>query len=294
MKIIYKIIQAAYSELLNFVSFTKSKYSFKNKIRIFLTWIKINIKFIFLVKLLRLSIKKENILGYKINAFDYDAIRFLFEEIFVKAQYFIELKNKKPVIFDCGANIGVATIFFKWMYPESEIFAFEPDKNTFELLKNNIIQNRLKNINLFNSALADKEGKIDFFIDSSKQGSLTMSENFNRISANRKIEVSAVCLSRFIREKFIEKIDLIKMDIEGSEKKAMEDLYRNNQLDKISNFIVEYHHRVARQKSALGEFLLIFEKNNFEYQINTDGSLAGFAEKFQNILIYVSRKINSI
>lgn len=279
---------------MGFACFVKSKYSFKNKIKIFQAWVKINIKSIFLARLLRLPIKEENILGYKISAFNYDSIKFLFEEIFFKSHYFVELKNKKPVIFDCGANIGVASVFFKWMYPESEIFAFEPDKNTFELLKKNIIQNRLENVSLFNFALTDKEGKIDFFTDSLKQGSLTMSENSGRTPSDQKILVDSACLSGIIRKKSVERIDLIKMDIEGSEKKVMEDLYKNNQLGIVSNFIVEYHHKIARQKSALGEFLLIFEKNNFEYQINTGGSLGGFSDKFQDILIYASREINFI
>ena len=278
-----------YSEFLGFISFARSKYSFKNKIRIFLIWIKINIKFIFLVKALGVLIKNENILGYKVSAFDYGPIKFLFEEIFFKGQYFIELTERKPILFDCGANIGFATIFFKWMYPESEIFAFEPDKNTFELLKKNIDQNRLKNVNLFNFALTDKEGKIDFFIDNSRPGSLIMSENFDRMPVSHKTLVDAVCLSGFIKERIVKKIDLIKMDIEGSEKKAMEDLDRNNQLNKISNFIIEYHHRIGNQKSDLGSFLLLFEKNSFEYQIDTGCIPPGLKKDFQDILIYAHK-----
>lgn len=277
---------SAYSELIGFAYFVKSKYSFKNKMRIFLIWIKISVKYVFLVKALRIPIKKENILGYKISAFDYDTIKGLFGEIFFRAQYFVELKNKKPILFDCGANIGFATVFFKWLYPESEVFAFEPDKDTFELLKNNISQNRLKNVNLFNVALTNKDGKLDFFVDNLRQGSLTMSEHFDRMSLKHKTSVDAARLSGFVKRISAKKIDLIKMDIEGSEKKAIEDLDRNNQLNKISNLIVEYHHKIGSHKSDLGSFLLLLEKSGFEYQINAWNTTLNSKNKFQDILIY--------
>lgn len=98
-----------------------------------MVWLKIFIKFFTINKITKL--KKENIFGFKIEAFDYDTIRFLFEEIFYKNEYFIKLDNRPPIIFDCGANIGMATIYFKWLYPDSIIYAFEPDKQTFKILK---------------------------------------------------------------------------------------------------------------------------------------------------------------
>jgi FkbM family methyltransferase len=69
------------------------------------------------------------------------------------------------VILDCGANIGMATLFFKWLYPNARIDAFEPDPKTFQLLENNVKQNHLTNVATHNCALWDIDGKIDFFVD---------------------------------------------------------------------------------------------------------------------------------
>jgi FkbM family methyltransferase len=234
--------------LCNFSYLMKSGHSLKNKFKILITWIKINLKLFLFAKSFKL--KKEIIFGCEINAFDYRAIRSLFEEIFYKNEYFFKAKNEKPIIFDCGANIGFATIFFKWLYPESEIYTFEPDKETFEILKKNILDNNLKNIHLFNAAISNKSGEIKFFFNRRVPGSLIMSTNPERMSQDEAI-VDSISLSDFIKNNNINSIDFIKMDIEGSEKESIEDLAINNQLIKIDKLTIEYHHKIGKQKSNL-------------------------------------------
>ena len=266
----------------NFVYLIKSNHSFKNKIRIIFTWLRINLKFLLFAKLFKL--KHERIFGYKISVFDYSTIIFLFGEIFYKNEYYFNSKNKKPIIFDCGANIGFATMFFKWLYPESEIYAFEPDKITFEILKKNVLQNKLKNVHLFNSAISDKNGKIDFFVDLKSPGSLLMSTKQERMP-KEKVTVNCISLSSFIKEKKIPQIDFVKMDIEGSEKEAIQDLDKNNQLKKIIKLVIEYHHNIGNHKSSLSEFLQVFEKNGFEYQIDARNIPINHENTFQDILL---------
>jgi len=270
-------------QLCGFGYFIMSNHSLKNKFKILFILLKINLKFFFLSKLFKF--KSERFLGYKINGFDYLSIRFLFEEIFYKNEYSFESDNKSPIIFDCGANIGFATLFFKWIYPESEVYAFEPDKDTFEVLKKNISQNKLKNVYLFNSAIYNKDGEIDFFIDSKIPGSFGMSTRQERIPKD-KIKVNCISLSSLIKDKKINQVDFIKMDIEGSEKEAIEDLDRNNQLTKIMKLTVEYHHKIDH-RSNLSEFLWIFEKNGFEYQIDAKNIPINSENRFQDILLYL-------
>jgi len=270
----------------NFAYLVRSEHSLKKKLKILFTWIRINLKFLLFSKLFK--IKREKIFGYQIDAFDYGTIIFLFGEIFYRNEYLFKSKNKNPIIFDCGANIGFATIFFKWLYPESQIYAFEPDKKTFEILKKNVSQNRLKNVYLFNSAISDKNGKIDFFIDSKSPGSLVMSTKQERMPKD-KITVDCLSLSSLIKNKVLSKIDYIKMDIEGSEDEVIQDLNKNNQLKKVAKLSIEYHHKISGQKSKLSEFLQIFEKNGFEYQIDTRCIPINAEDKFQDVLLYIYR-----
>ena len=270
--------------LSNFVYLIKSNHSFKNKIRIIFTWLRINLKFLLFAKLFKL--KHERIFGYKISVFDYSTIIFLFGEIFYKNEYFFNSKNSKPIIFDCGANIGFATIFFKWLYPESEIYAFEPDKITFEILKKNVLQNKLKNVYLFNNAITDKNGKVDFFVDLKSPGSLLMTTKQERMP-KEKVTVNCIALSSLIKEKKIPQIDFVKMDIEGSEKEAIQDLDKNNQLKIIIKLVIEYHHNIGNHKSSLSEFLKVFEKNGFDYLIDARNIPINYENTFQDILLYL-------
>ncbi len=280
------LIRICYSGISNFLYLAKSEHSLKNKLKILFTFIRINFKFLFFSKLFKL--KKERIFGFKIDAFDYEIIRFLFEEIFFRNEYRFISKRKNPIIFDCGANIGFATIFFKWIYPESEIYAFEPDKNTFEILKKNVLQNKLKNVHLYNSAISDKNGEIDFFIDPTCPGSLIMSTKQERMPKD-KITVDCLSLSTFIKNNNLSKIDYLKMDIEGSEFEVIQDLNINNQLKNVEKFSIEYHHKISGHKSKLSEFLQIFENNDFEYQINTRSVPINAEGIFQDMLIYFYR-----
>lgn len=276
-----------YASTCNLAYLAGSKLSLRNKIKILFFWLKINTKFLIFAKLFK--IKTERFLGYKLDAFNYETIRYLFDEIFFRNEYIFDTENKKPIIFDCGANVGFATIYFKWLYPESEIYAFEPDKRTFEVLKKNILQNKLDKVYLFNVAISNRDGKIDFFIDLKNPGSVVMSTKRER-TLKDKITVDCISLSSLIKNKNIPKIDLVKMDIEGSEKEVIEDLNNTNQLAKVMKLVIEYHHKIIGYKSNLSEFLKFFEKNGFEYQMDTRCIPTNSENRFQNILLYLYKE----
>src|SRR3990167_1327682 len=80
---------------------------------------------------LRLSLKRflshwlkfdqERFLGFKIKVLSYRSFYAMFRDIFVKNNYYFETNEPKPVIIDGGANIGLATLYFKYLYPNSKI-----------------------------------------------------------------------------------------------------------------------------------------------------------------------------
>jgi FkbM family methyltransferase len=281
------LVEIVYYGLCDFAYLLRTNHSLANKLKIVFAWLRINFKFLIFDRVFKF--KHEVVLGYKINAFDYRTIRFLFQEIFYKNEYIFDLKNKKPIIFDCGANIGFATIYFKWLYPESEIYAFEPDRKTFELLKNNISANKLKGVHLFNVAVYNRNGKIDFFVDPENPGSMIMSVNPARMS-QEKISADCISLASFIKDNNFGKIDFVKMDVEGSEIVAVNDLHENEQMGKIMELTVEYHHKINTAKSNFGEFLRVFEKDGFEYQIDARCMPVNLEDKFQDILLHFYRR----
>lgn len=92
--------------------------------------------------------------------------------MFVEQEYAFEPATPTPRIIDAGANIGMATLFFKTMWPEASVDAFEPSPASFRLLERNVTDNRLTNVRLHAAALAGRSGQVSFFTPPEDETSL--------------------------------------------------------------------------------------------------------------------------
>ena len=252
---------------------------------IFLAYLKLILKSFLFVLILRIKLTKENLFGLKVRFFRYPTLIMMFDEVFIKKEYYFNSEKKNPFVIDCGANIGLATLFFKKLYPQSRIIAFEADIKAFELLKQNVENNRLKNVELHNKAVYNKEGKINFYHDPKNPSSLAMSTQKKRMDKAAAV-VSSTTLSSHINEE----VDFLKMDIEGAEGIVIEEMSSKNKLRLIKEMVIEYHHHIDKKKDNLSKILGILEKNNFGYQISTVFGIPFIGKKFQDILIYAYRK----
>src|SRR5207245_9100674 len=70
-----------------------------------------------------------------------------------------------PRILDCGAHLGLATIYWKTLFPSAEITAFEPDPEAFGMLQRNCKIFKLENVDLINAAVWTKDGRSDFLAE---------------------------------------------------------------------------------------------------------------------------------
>ncbi|MFB0565209.1 MAG: FkbM family methyltransferase [Candidatus Aminicenantaceae bacterium] len=273
----------SFNIFLDTVYLLRSSERLSAKIRILGTYARLNIKSILLCKAFRVRLRKEKFLNFRVSFFNYDTFYLMFREIFLRHEYSFKSEKKNPVILDCGSNIGMATLFFKFCYPKSEIFCFEPDKNAFSLLKKNIEHNRLLNVHTDNVALSNREGFIDLYIDDESSGSLLMSTEPARLH-NNKIAVRSALLSSYIKEP----VDFMKMDIEGSEEVVIEELHNKGKLRLIKEMVIEYHHfnYTGKKRSKLSNLLKILEDNGFNYQISSLLIRISRRHKFQDILIY--------
>ncbi len=231
--------------------------------------------------------KPRNILSFDVDCFSRESLRYLYEEIFAREEYMLESDAQEPLIFDCGANIGIATMFFKWLYPNSTVVAFEADPASFQLLERNIEKNRLKDVSAHNVALWDENGQIPFFVNAGEPGSLLMSTHANRMSGQQKeITVEARRLSEFINAP----VDLLKLDVEGAEAKVIADLLESGKLDFVHQMIVEYHHNIPNETPRLGSFLSNLESAGWDYQVNGRFFSALARNVFQDVLIHAYQR----
>lgn len=239
-----------------------------------------------------LSLKGQNKLGkpvkitdFQVNYLNFNLLKYLFGEIFIKNEYLFRTNAIKPQIIDCGSNIGMSVLFFALVYPECSIIAFEPDECTFLVLQENVSQNNLENVSLHMKALSNHEGTVDFYFDHENPGRLTMSTIKERMPKEKK-EVLSTRLSNYIEGE----VDFLKLDVEGSETEVIEDLQRENKIRLINQMAIEYHHHVEKGKDNLSKILKILEESNFGYQIDSSFSRPWKPNRFQDILIYAYRK----
>jgi FkbM family methyltransferase len=226
----------------------------------------------------------EKMLGFEISSFRRSDVVSFYGEIFARQNYRFQAASESPLICDCGANIGMATLYFKWLYPKARIEAFEPDPKTFSLLEKNVARNRLTDVITHNCALWDENGSVDFFVDPATPGSVLMSADPSRM-VGQPIQVPSRRLSDFIQEP----IDLLKLDVEGAEHRILNDLVRSGRIELVREMIIEFHHHIGTQRSCLASFLHLIENAGFEYQIEASVYPVNSRGVFQDILITAYR-----
>src|SRR5205085_1434743 len=166
--------------------------------------------------------------------------------------------GEEPVIYDCGSNVGVSVIYFKKKFPKAKIIAFEPDPKVYDCLSQNLKINNIQDVKAVNKAVWIHNGELEFGSEGADGGSVFQKEN--------KIKVSAVRLKELLEKE--NRIDCLKMDIEGAETEVLTDC--KNVLSKIKYLFVEYH-SWKNQEQQLDSLLNILSENGFRYYINSIG-----------------------
>ncbi len=193
-------------------------------------------------------------LGFIFDIPDLQSFIWQFKEIFVDEIYKFNSNNKQPIIFDCGANVGTSCLYFKQLFPNAKIKAFEADPMIGSVLQSNLSKNGINDVEIINKAVWIDDNGIDFGSEGADGGSINASNN--------KIKIESLRLKDFLEKE--EKIDLLKIDIEGAEYEVLIDC--KDDLKNVQNIFVEYHSwNSATQK--LSEILSIFETNGFRYYI---------------------------
>ena len=138
-------------------------------------------------------------------------------------------------VIDIGANIGYYTLIFaKLVGKDGVVFAFEPDPDNFELLKKNVEMNGYENVILENKAVSNVNGKVKLYLSDDNKGDHRLYDSHDGHPA---IEVESVCLDDYFKD-YNERIDFVKMDIQGSEWQAlqgMSDLLKRNKSVKLTS-----------------------------------------------------------
>jgi len=141
---------------------------------------------------------------------------FIFSEVFDHRYYDFYLPYSPNTILDLGANIGLTSLFFTRKFPNAEIACVEPIPANLELLKKNLELNEVK-ANIFPAAIAIKDGSIQMEIGTLDYGHKIAGIAYGIALTGCTLEVEAISVSSLLKKLNWERINLLKVDIEGYE-----------------------------------------------------------------------------
>jgi FkbM family methyltransferase len=187
-----------------------------------------------------------------------DAATFLhgFEEIFESEIYKFNSTTECPYIIDCGSNIGLSVVYFKTLFSKAKLIAFEPDKEIAATLQKNVDSFQLDKVTIHQKAIWKDNNGIEFQVEGGFSGRIP--------KPGDKDNIVSVPTQR-LKDLLVEKIDFLKMDIEGAEHAVLMDCGDSLQL--IENLFIEYHSH-SKEDQNLHEILSLLHKNNFRYHIH--------------------------
>jgi FkbM family methyltransferase len=122
---------------------------------------------------------------------------------------------------DIGAHVGQYTLIASNLVgPSGQVHSFEPDPQTYAWLDSNITRNKLTNVTTNQAVLSDVPGKLEFFLSQVGDvgsNSLRPPNNFS----GHTVEVRCLTIDGYLADRGVEKVDLLKIDVEGAEGPAL-------------------------------------------------------------------------
>jgi len=171
--------------------------------------------------------------------------------VFVKSDWELEEKEfmKKiskndGIILDIGSNIGYHTTMLAKENVNSRIISVEASPTIFKILKENCNVNKLTNIIFYNNAVTDQDDiEINFYnrdqlstTDKQTLKDWLVPENYIKIEKTKTVTIDSL-----LEREQVNKVLLLKMDIEGGEVLALTGAKYSLEQKKIQNMMIEYH-----------------------------------------------------
>ena len=159
-----------------------------------------------------------------------------FTHVWLIQEYFIpgfEI-NKNDVVIDIGGHIGLFSIYASQFCTDGKIFCYEPIKENFDLLTENIELNHLQNVYTFNTAVSRSSEEITIYLNDDAAGH----SMFLPTAKYRKSK--STTLTQIFNDNGIDTCNFLKLDCEGAEYEII-DTTPPEYFDRIDKMIIEYH-----------------------------------------------------
>jgi FkbM family methyltransferase len=131
------------------------------------------------------------------------------KEMFLERQYELEDIDAK-VILDLGSNVGASIAFLRASHPDAQIIGFEPDPRTYNRLRCTVFP--LQGVQVYQWAVAGRSGRVSFHpAQHSWESALAAADD------DGTIEVDAITVPDLLSRLGIDRVDLLKVDVEGAD-----------------------------------------------------------------------------
>lgn len=186
-------------------------------------------------------------------------------------------------MFDVGANVGDYTKLLMGYFPEATIYCFEPAKETYRKLKENV---RNRNVILNNIGMNDEVMEKRLFYDKEGSGMASLYQrelDYLGIDFNMSESVRLDTLDNYCKIHDIETIDLLKMDIEGNEFKALKGASALLKQKRIKNIQIEFGGCNIDSRTYFRDFWNLLHEDFEVYRILQDGfwKISGYSERLE-------------
>lgn len=160
----------------------------------------------------------------------------VFRQVMVFEQYKIKKLPKEDVrvIVDLGSNIGLSVLYFKARYPNATVIAVEPDQENYDLMIKNVAG--VPGVQCLNNAIWNSSKVLGVFDSGGGEYSYLVKEESEEVKAT----VRSITINDIMEQFNLSKIDLLKIDIEGSEKELFSANYQS-WLQNVDCIVIELH-----------------------------------------------------
>lgn len=180
-------------------------------------------------------------------------------DIFVRETLGFRPVTDTPIVLDCGANIGLASIWIKRRFPRARLTAFEADPNIAAVLARNLDRNGIRDVDVVEAAVWRENTTLPFRAEGSDAGAIAA------VAAQTPGSVVDVPAIRLRDRLAGAPVDLLKLDIEGAELDVLEDAA--DALDHVRAMQIEVHD-FAPGRRLLAQCLLVLERAGFSYALD--------------------------
>jgi FkbM family methyltransferase len=209
--------------------------------------------------------------GFKMYVDPTDALELKSNKIFEKFE--TELVRQEihdgDVVLDIGANIGYFSLIFSTLVGENgRVYAFEPDPNNFKILKKNIEINNIKNVILIQKAVSNTSKSISLYLCDYNHAQHRI---YPSSRCNEKIDVESTTIDEYLAKIDFNKINFVKMDVEGSEYDVIDGMKQTLQSNPNLKMLCEFSPKQIKERGLEPEIILkqLLDHNFKIYPITT-------------------------